>query len=356
MPFLTGDSRRRRGPAKESASSADVAIVGAGPGGLLAAARLATKFSVVVADSNPIGAGKRCAGLLSAEALSYLPGIDEDKALFQEPAELEVIPVIGGRRMPGRAFRNVDRGALQAWMAARAEKAGALLVRTSLKSISAARRSWNLVFEDEKLVLAPIVIGADGVNSTTRRALGIAKPPIVAARQAFYEGKIDKAYLVLDRDAAGLRYRWAVPKRGGVLIGATMEAGEDISTAFPEQALREVKMACPGLEVGARIAEERGAFTRIRSLDDISLGLPGAFLIGEAAGLVLPSSGEGLGGALASAASVSTVLLEAGTAGAGLGRSGSAHALEGYRHSIAPRIDAIAADLSFLERLEVRGA
>ncbi len=352
MQIRTGASGRSRGSPKDSASSADIAIVGAGPAGLLAAARLARKYSVLVIDRLPIGAGKSCAGLLSAEAFSFLPGLGADAAVFEDPAELELVPIVGGRRMPCQAFRNVDRGALQAWMAARAEEAGALIVRTGLKSAAPARHSWNLVLDDEKLVLASVLIGADGFNSATRRALGIPPAPAAAARQAFFEGRIEKAYLVLDRDEAGIRYSWAVPKKCGILVGATVEAGAEGAADFPEAALRGLEAACPGFEAGARLAEERGAFTRVGSLDDISLGIPGAYLIGEAAGLVLPSLGEGIGGALASAAALAAVLLEEGIAGAGLGRPGSGAALESYRGMISPRVDRIAADLSFLEAFE----
>jgi len=352
MSFGTGDSRRRRGSPKDSASSVDIAIVGAGPAGLLAAEMLARKNSVLVADRLPVGAGKCCAGLLSAEALSFLPGLGDDAAVFEEPSELELVSVVGGRLLPGEAFRNVDRGALQAWMAARAEAAGASVVRTELKSIAPARHSWNLVLDDDKLVLASVIIGADGYNSATRSALGLPPAPVVAARQGIFEGRLEKAHLVLDRDEAGIHYCWAVPKKCGILVGAAVAAGAEGAADFPEGALRALGSACPGFETGAQLAGERGAFTRVRSVDDIRLGLPGAFLIGEAAGLVLPSSGEGLGGALASAAAVAAVLLEEGTAGAGLGRPGSGEALERYRERISPRVDRIAADLSFLEAFE----
>ncbi len=337
---------------KTAISSADIAIVGAGPAGLYAATLLAPKYSVLVADRLPLGSGKCCAGLLSASARSILSGLGDCGAVFEEPAELDLVAVVGGRRLPPQAFWNVDRGALQSWMASRAEAAGAVIVKTGLVSAAPARQAWNLVLDEEKLVLASVLIGADGMNSATRRALGLPAAPVAGARQAIFEGGIDAAYLVLDRHGPGIRYSWAVPKKCGVLVGATAAAGSDGVSDFPEGALSALKAACPGFEAGAPLAEERGAFTRVSAVEDIALGVPGAFLVGEAAGLVLPSSIEGLGGALESAVAAASVLLEEGIAGAGLGRPRAAEAIGRYREMIAPRIERIAADLSFLEAFE----
>jgi len=322
-------------------SGSDIAIVGAGPAGLLAAALLARDFSVVVADPRPIGAAKSCAGLLSIEAQGLLARLGEPEGFYDEPARLELRVFLRGRELPARPFFNVERGALQAWMAAKAEAAGATVARAAFRSASRAPRGWDLVFDDGKGVRASILVGADGVASSTRRSLGLGSVSVVSARQSVFEGRIDAAVLILERDSDGAYYCWAVPKRGGVLVGAADPAG------FPDRALRSLSATLPGFSPGAQVAQERGAYTRVRSVEEVALGVPGAFLIGEAAGLVMPSSGEGLGGALESAAALSKVLKEIGIDGARPDGPDAAVALDRYRAVLSPRLDRIAADIAF---------
>jgi flavin-dependent dehydrogenase len=330
---------------KGSISEWDIVIVGAGPAGLYAAALLARRFSVLVVDRRPIGSGKSCAGLMSEEAHRLLRRIGEDGDFYEEPARIDLHAIVEEREFPAQAFWNVDRGALQAWMAKKAESAGAVIARSTLRSIGAAKHAWNLAFDEEKLVLAKVVIGADGAASLIRRSLGFADPQFVMARQCILEGSIDSAYLVLRRDAGCLYYCWAVPKRGGILIGAADPVD------FPGRAVRVLSASVTEFTPASAIAEERGFYTKVNKMDDIALGCPGAFLIGEAAGLVLPSSGEGFGGAFESAAALAEVISESGLSAAGLGCTGTQAVFEDYRRLLAPRLLKIEKDLELYNSL-----
>lgn len=330
---------------KGSISEWDIVIVGAGPAGLYAAALLAPRFSVLVVDRRPIGSGKSCAGLLSDEAHRLLRRIGEDGDFYEEPARIDLHAIVEERELPAQTFWNVDRGTLQAWMAQKAESAGAVIARSTLRSIGAAKHAWNLTFDEEKLVLAKVVVGADGAASLIRRSLDFADPQFVSARQCIFEGSIDSAYRVLRRDDGRIYYCWAVPKRGGILIGAADPVD------FPDRAVQVLSASVTGFTHLSAIAEGGGLYTTVNRMNDIAIGVPGAFLIGEAAGLVLPSSGEGLGGALESAAAVAKVLCEAGLSQAGLGRDGAPAVLENYRAALAPRLSRIEKDIELYKSL-----
>lgn len=322
-----------------------VAIIGAGPAGLYAAALLAGHCSVLVIDSKPIETPRPCAGLLSSEARGRLARLGAGGSFYSNPPELALRVFMRGRELPAQHFYNIERGELETWMAGRVDAAAGAtcdFVRASAAGIRRDDGGWELDLGAEGTLRAAFVIGADGVDSSIRRALGIGRANTIVARQLLVEGTLDTAFMVLDPEISANYYYWALPKRGGTLIGT-----EDSNEAM-DRALSDLRSRAPG-SAGAVLRVERKAITRIRAMSEVALGVPGACLIGEAAGLVLPSSGEGLGGAFESAAVLADLVLELGVGAVGTRGAAAELLLERYRRALGPRLVTMAADLRLAE-------
>lgn len=324
-----------------------VAIVGAGPAGLYAAALLAGRCSVLVIDAKPIEIPRPCAGLLSPEAHGRLVRLGAGGSFYSNPPELALRVFLRGRELPAQRFYSIERGELEVWMTGRAKAAavGAAFdfVPAGVAGIRREDGGWELDIGAEGTIRAAFVVGADGVDSGTRRALGIGRADTIIARQLLVEGRLETAFMVLDSAISANYYYWALPKRGGTLIGT-----EDSDEAV-DRALRDLRARAPGFATGTVLRVERKAITRVRAMSEVALGVPGACLIGEAAGLVLPSSGEGLGGAFESAAALADLVIELGVGAVGPSGAAAELLLERYRKSLGPRLETMAADLRFAD-------
>ena len=324
-----------------------VAIVGAGPAGLYAATLLAGRCSVLVIHADPIGKPRPCAGLLSPDARGRLERLGAAGSFYSTPSELALRVFLRGKERPPQRFYSIERGELEAWMAGQAEQAAGseefAYVRASVDGIRREDGGWELDLGAEGTLRAAFVIAADGVDSGARKALGFGRAGTIVARQLLVEGRINAAFMVFAPEISPNYYYWALPKRDGTLIGT-----EDSDGAV-DRAIGDLRSRSPGFVPGEVLRVERKAITRIRSLSEVAIGLPGACLVGEAAGLVLPSSGEGLGGAFESASALVELMAELGVGIVGPSGAAAESLLERYRRALGPRLRTMAADLRFTE-------
>ena len=94
-------------------------------------------------------------------------------------------------------------------------------------------------------------------------------------------------------------YAWAVPKGESVLVGSAFEQSDGAKERFD----RIVAWYRGQLGLGAEIAQRTARrLTRPRARAQLLAGGGRVLLVGEAAGLVSPSSGEGISRALSSGA------------------------------------------------------
>ncbi|HEY71773.1 MAG: hypothetical protein B6I35_04040 [Anaerolineaceae bacterium 4572_32.2] len=326
----------------------DVAIVGAGPAGSLAARRLAAGGAqVVLLERASFPRDKPCGDGVSAAGLAILShiGLGEWASRFTAPEALRLSPPDGQPLdvQPKAACygRTIPRRLLDARLAQTAVEAGARLVEgTRVQNVELAGGAGVTVVAAGLKVTAQLLILADGSHAPVTRKLGLAQGPprFVAARQ-YFAGDIGppRRMEIHFQNGIGPGYTWLFPMgEGRVNVGT----GSSIRRVRQGQAsLREILarfVADPRATDGRLARAEpigplQGHPLRTQ-LGDTRTHAERVLVAGDAAGLVNPLSGEGIAQALESgelAAAHALAALEAGDF--------SARALSPYSRALEAR-------------------
>jgi geranylgeranyl reductase family protein len=274
----------------------DALVVGAGPAGSTAAYRLADAGArVLLVDKARFPRDKACGGGLTVRALRHLP-VSVAPVVEQEVDVVEV-GLRHRRRFERRSaeplFLMTQRRRLDHHLVEQAAEAGA--------DFRDGVRVEGLEVNDEvratvagQPVRADALVAADGANGTTARAVGLDVAPLNGVA---YEGNI--AYGAAPRDRYARRlvievgtvpggYGWVFPKGDhvNVGVGGWQSEGPRLrghlrrlldAHGLPEDAVHELR--------GHRLPLRRPGSPLARGR---------VLLVGDAAGLVDPLSGDGM--------------------------------------------------------------
>jgi geranylgeranyl reductase family protein len=275
----------------------DVIVVGAGPAGSTAAYRLAHEgASVLLADRARFPRDKPCGGGLTMRAVRLLP-FSVDPVVEDRARHVEF-----GLNFHSRFERHTDeplvlmtqRSRLDTFLAEQAAAAGADFrdgVKVTHLELTEAGVEARL---NGTKIAAHVALGADGVNGLAARAAGLdggrdygvaleANVPYGAVSRERYQGRL---CLELANVPGG--YGWVFPKGDHVNVGVGGWEREGPRMrehlahfcreyAIPESALESLRgYRLPLLHARARLTKGRLA------------------LLGDAAGLVDPLSGDGI--------------------------------------------------------------
>ena len=296
-------SRRASARTIRSVEHVDVLVVGAGPAGSSTAIHLARAGArVLLADKARFPRDKPCGGGLTGRALKRIP-VDPSPVVERDVDRFELRLRYGpsfARSHDAPLIRMTQRRRLDAFLAEHAAAAGAELRQGARVESLEADGAGVTARVGGVAVRADAVVGADGANGIVARSFGLGEGIV---RGVALEGNVP--LVALDRDVERTAvielavvpggYGWVFPKGDHANLGVGGWGSEG-------PALRGHL---------ARLAHEHGvdpdSLTDVRGhrLPMRRLGTPAGagrvLLVGDAAGLVDPLSGDGMYEAFVSA-------------------------------------------------------
>jgi geranylgeranyl reductase len=314
-------------------------VIGGGPAGARSAELLARGGAgVLLLEAEGPDVDNLCSGLLNAEGQHAL-GCDLPAYVRRSPFNppLEYHDVDNRLRLgyaPG--YWNMDRPLFDAWLRERAADAGAT-VRYHVRVSRIEAGALPIVHTSDGPIRCQLVVDASGWRALSRRQLGRdrGKAPHVHAFQGIVSSELpEDAMWAVFRSAVTPYYGWLVPKGDGeFLLGAGFPAGaeqtrREDAAGRPESAaaggdrgwgkLQYLVEHLEGQGAGVRLQGDkpRGCpITTIESVGQLWWGAGNIIAVGEAAGLVSPSSGDGIHFALDHAARLAAAFGECGVHG-----------------------------------------
>jgi geranylgeranyl reductase family protein len=270
----------------------DAIVVGAGPAGSTTAYRLADAgASVLLLDRAGFPRDKPCGGGVTVRAHRLLPfPIDPVVEGVIEGFDVRAGRMRLVRRSEAPIAFMTQRRRLDAFLVERAVEAGAEF-RDGVRVTEV--RPGEVVAGGETLAAA-VIVGADGANGVTARSLGLATDRVhcVALEgNAAYEAvpaAVDRNLMLLEFATVPGGYAWAFPKGGHVNLGVAGWVSEG-------PRLRDhLARLCAEHGVGLDdLCDLRGYRLPMRRPTG-ALGAGRIALVGDAAGLVDPLSGDGM--------------------------------------------------------------
>jgi geranylgeranyl reductase family protein len=313
----------------------DVVVVGAGPAGSIAALVLARSGArVALADKAAFPRDKACGDLVGPRGVQVLAdlglrvpdaGQGSDLLAVGPSGRRSRLPAFTGRTYPGHGII-VPRLALDHALREAALEAGAVPVRARIAAVEAGRD--GRVDAGQRLA-GEVIIAADGALSPVARLAGMLDPQTALwgfAIRAYVPAEVPLPLLVL-LDASPWHiypgYGWLFPgENGQANVGIGVGLGNSRSQApLRGDLARLVSMLGRHGDLGrdARPGPVMGGWLRMGGT-----GTPPAagnvLLAGDAAGLINPLQGEGIGPAMVSARLAAEAVL------AGPARAGPAYA------------------------------
>jgi geranylgeranyl reductase family protein len=272
----------------------DVAVIGAGPAGSTAAYRLASAGAhVLLVDKARFPRDKPCGGGVTLRAARLLP-------FSIEPVVEDALDRLQLSLRYRWAFRRKARTPL-AYMTQRRRLDHFLLQKA--REAGAEVREETTV--DARELDAAFVIGADGCNGTSAKELGLGREIVHGvALEANYPYDARFAHtMVLDLAVIEGGYGWIFPKGDHLNLGVGGNESEG------PKLRGELRRLCEQHGVDPDAATEMRGYRLPMRTPATRLVRDNAAVIGDAAGLVDPFSGDGMFEAFLSAQLVSEAIL-----------------------------------------------
>ena len=274
----------------------DIAVVGAGPGGSWAATLLAKRGHSVTLLDPQAPWEKPCGGGVTSRALERfsifsadLPckNIEEISFFFGDTNSVHIKP-----RQP---LAIVSRKELGRFLLNEARRAGVRILPERATQIRSDTNRWRILTKT-RTVEADFIVGADGATSFVRRSLGTPlRPQDLCITMGYYiQGNVApqmKIFFVEDLEG----YLWSFPRIGHISYGLICRSGPG-QTARARDLLSKFIIADLGPEVMADAEFYSAPVPSLapESWETNTIAGDRWALVGDAAGLADPITGEGI--------------------------------------------------------------
>ena len=281
---------------------AEVGIVGAGPAGARLAELLGGRRVDVLMWDPRAPWEKPCGGGLTAALLKERPEF--------APVVPRAQPVTRiGMRTDGGAGVEVElttpihmiaRAELASCQLALAEAAGAVLEHRAVRGLARTHGGWTVRLDDGSERRVRCLVGADGAASLVRTVVRPdLRPELAPTRVAFVPGRNASPDVAMTRVRRGTGgYSWDFQRLDHRSVGAMGFPGQTTRAGLEAEARQWLETGTRDLVwTGAVIATARHGLAPGYP----EIGGPDFVLLGDAAGLADPATGEGIANALRSA-------------------------------------------------------
>jgi geranylgeranyl reductase family protein len=276
-------------------ASVDVLIVGGGPAGLYAAEQIARSGheTLVFEEHDAVGSPVHCTGILAADSFAEF-ALPADAALNALQTARFVSPsgLVVDYETPKPLATVIDRIAFDRALAVRARAAGAVVrVGARVSSLDVADDGVTAIAGDS-CVRARLAVLACGASYGFQRRFGLGLPQIYlhTAQRELPAARLNGVELHFGRNVAPDGFAWAVPvvRPDGLYARVGAMASSDAVGAYMRMLARVAERWGVSLDGGAPRQKVLPLGEIPRTYSDRLL------VVGDAAGLVKPTTGGGI--------------------------------------------------------------